>query len=422
MVFVPLIFFSILLFYFWTKHKYIDTCIYICGLYVVTAISAVWLVLTDSLGDGGILYDTVDDAEFGFIPTVLFCILIGASLLPFSMFYDRDIKKITPVKNQIIVDVICWFLIIVAFLNFYLVIDSFADLLQGDLKELRDEHYSGEVTLAEIKAESLPAILQYFNYLNKSTLLALPIFFYNISFLKKAWWFNTLILISSLSVPISGIQSVDRTELVFYMQMFLYCMIFYYRFLSKKIKRAMFILGTPVLAVFLVYLVAVSQARFEEQDGGASTSAMQYGGQGYINFCYFWEEGDKNIFSAEREFPFIGHFIFKVDSDPDRREDRSGEQGFYISVFATFIGDVLLDLGPFGLIVWVFAFMVITTLIIKRPHRNEFTIGEILLIFYLSVIPIFGIFYYRFFNYQYTIMLILILIIYVSSKYEIRLK
>ena len=154
----------------------------------------------------------------------------------------------------------------------------------------------------------------------------------------------------------------------------------------------------------------------------ASTSAMQYGGQGYINFCYFWEEGDQNILSAEREFPFIGHFVFKVDSDPDRREDRSGEQGFFISVFATFIGDLLLDLGPFGMIIWVCAFALITAMVIKRPHRKEFTIGEILLIFYLSVIPIFGIFYYRFFNYQYTIMLLLILIMYGASKYEIKLK
>ena len=61
-------------------------------------------------------------------------------------------------------------------------------------------------------------------------------------------------------------------------------------------------------------------------------------------------------------------------------------------------------------------------MVIKRPHRKEFTIGEILLIFYLSVIPIFGIFYYRFFNYQYTIMLLLILIMYGASKYEIKLK
>ena len=90
-----------------------------------------------------------------------------------------------------------------------------------------------------------------------------------------------------------------------------------------------------------------------------------------------------------------------------------------MSVFASYIGDVMLDLSPIGMVIWCLCFFVISLLVFKRPHREELTLGEYLFFFYLSAIPIFGIFYYRYMSFHYTFMLIVVLFVYITDKYKI---
>jgi hypothetical protein len=175
----------------------------------------------------------------------------------------------------------------------------------------------------------------------------------------------------------------------------------------------------PLTVIALIYLVAVSQARFEDREGGAETSAVQYAGQNYLNFCYFWEHANWDYVATEREFPLINHYVFNIDSDPKRRDDRSGQHGFFISVFASYAGDILLDLSPIGLILWSLAFFILACFLFKRAHQEEISVGDYLAFFVLSVIPIFGIFYYRYFTFPYTFMLILVAIIYMTDKFNI---
>lgn len=421
MIVVPFIYFTLMTLYFLYKHKALDVCVYMSGLYAFTSLCAIIIVTTDSLGEGGILFGKTD-AKFNVIPTVVYCVLLTMSILPFSMIYKKDIKRITPAMPYVL-NMVGIVLIGVSLLNFYLVADSTLEILSGDLSNLRTDHYSGILSPAEIKAESLPFLLKLFYYLNTSTLLALPIFFYNICFGKGNWLYNTLLFLASLSCPLVGIQTADRTEFIFYAMMFLLCLLLFGKFLSKKMKRIMIVITIPFAVAFVIYLVAVSEARFSEKvEGGASTSVLQYTGQGYINFCYFWENGKREFVAAEREFPLASHILFGVDSYTDRRDERTGQQGFFISVFATFIGDILLDIGPVGVTAWVLFYFLTVMLIIKKSHRAEFNIGEMIMIFVMAVIPVFGVFYYRYFAFTSTIMIIIGWIVYFLSKYKIKLK
>ena len=423
MVFVPFIYFTLLTSYFIYKHKTVlDVCVYMSGLYTFTSLCAIIVVLLNRTGESGILFDEYD-LELGVVPTILYCLMLTLSILPFSMLYNRDLKRITPTRVPYIIDIISIVLIGVALLNFWLVADSTLEILSGDLSNLRSDHYEGILSPAELKAETLPSILKFYYYLNISTLLSLPIFFYNICCRHRPWWFNLLIFFTSFSCPLIGIQTADRTEFIFYALMFILCMLLFRKFFTKKIKR-MIIIGTiPFAAAFIVYLVAVSTARFDEKvEGGAGASALQYGGQGYLNFCYIWENAKTEYIAAEREFPLISHLTMKVDSNPDRRNERTGQQGFFISVFPTFIGDIMLDITPIGMVAWVLMYFLFTCMIIKRSHREELTIGEVIMIFVLGVIPVFGIFYYRYSTFFYTLMMIMAFFVYLLSKYKIVLK
>lgn len=415
MVFVPFIYFTLLTAYWWKKHGAFDICVYMSSLYAVSSFFEIVVVYGGMLGEGGILFDETD-IELGVLPTILFCLIHTFAMLPFSLIYKKDIKEITPPRTNILT-VVGWILIAVSLLNFYLVGSSTMEILSGDLASIRADHYNGIESPAQVKAESLPSVLIYFYYLNTSTLLALPLFFYYLCCDKeKPWWFKALLLFASLSVPLQGIQVVDRTEILLWGMMLFFCLVFFGKFLTKKQKRIMALSGVPFIILALVYFVAVTQARFGESDGGAEAGAVQYAGQGHLNFCFFWENQRTDIVAPEREFPFIWHFLYQINSDSERRSDRSGQQGFFISVFPTYIGDIMLDLTPMGMLLWVIYFFLATMLVVKVGHRQVFDIGEVLAIYILSVIPIFGIFYYRYFYFTYTILIGLTLLIYIFSK------
>lgn len=419
MYFIPAIWFLVLTFLLWRKHEGYDACVYIASLYALTSVCAVVIILGDMLGAGGILFSN-GNAEFGFVPTMLYCVTLTITLLPFHFVYDKDVSKIT-VVSPFLLDCLSALFVLVSIINLYLVADSTLDILSGDLKSIRDSVYMGEETPAQLKAETMPFIVKFLYYFNTSTLLCLPILFYNMCFRKRPWWWNLLLFFASLSMPIVGIQSADRTEMIYYALMLVFTIILFRKHLTKGIKRAMAIIGIPILILGIVYIAAVSQSRFEKQDGGAAGRNLQYAGQGYVNFCYFWENANYEELAPEREFPLIHHYAKHVDSNANRRKERSGQQGFFISVFASFIGDVMLDITPLGMMVWAIMYMLIGLLLIGQSHKKEFDISEILLLFLMACVPCFGIFYYRFFNFTYTFCIILAIAYYIVSRYRIRL-
>lgn len=415
MLFVPFIFFILLTFYLWRRHQGIDVCVYISGLYALTSLICIVVVMCDLTGDGGVLFHY--DIILSPIATLLYCFFITLGILPFSMLYKKDLTNISA-TNPIIPLAVSIFLICVAVLNLYLVADSTLEILSGDLATVKFEHNSGLKSPAEIKAESLPAILKFLYFFKASTLLAIPLFFYYCCFDKKPWWFLALLFFTSLTSPIYCMQMADRTEVVFYAMMFLSCIIFFHKFLSNKARTFLRYSTIPIALVMLIYLAAVTDARFGNRSDGSAGGVAQYSGQNYLNFCYFWEYGNFKYITTEREFPLVTYILLHKDNTDDRRSERSSEQGFHMSVFASYIGDIMLDLSPLGMVIWCILFFLITVVIFERPHRTEITLGEYLMYFYLSAIPIFGIFYYRYMVLHYTLMLFVALFIYVTDKYK----
>lgn len=419
MILIPFVFFTALTAYWWRQHKGFDLCVYMSAMYAFTSLCCAIVVYTGLLGEAGILFDETD-LELNTVPTALFCGGIFMCMAPFSLFYKKDLKTITT-NSPFTVDAISWLLIAVSLINLYLVADSTLDILQGDLEAVRTAHYDGLLTPAELKAETMFFALKYLYYLNISTLLCLPLFFYYVCFTKKPWWFCTLLFFASLSNPIAGIQSVDRTEIVFYAMMLISCIVIFHRFFSKKFKRLL----TTVMVLFsslaVVYLVAVSVARFDERQG-AGEGMLQYAGQNYLNFCYFWENGKFNEISPERVFPLTSKTLWHLQNDNDRRSERSGREGFFMSVFPSFIGDIMLDITPIGMLVWILAYFLFGMIVIRMPHRKSLTIEEVLMIFVLSITPIFGIFYYRMMHSYYTYMAMIAVVAFIMSKIKFTIK
>lgn len=420
MVIVPFLFFTALTVWWWRKHRGVDVCVYMSSLYALTALFAVIIVAGGMLGDGGIAFDE-SDLELGIIPTILYCLFIGLCLLPFSLIYTRDLQRIG-VRAPLLIDALSVFLILEALLNFYLVADSTLEILSGDLSTVRSDHYEGILSPAEVKAQSMSALLRFFHYFNTCTILALPIWFFNLTCRKVNRLYNTLLLLTSLSMPLEGIQVADRTESVFYAMMFIFCLFFFRKFITPKLRLRLVCTGGCLAALALAYLIAVSVARFEEREGGTGQSLVQYTGQGYLNFCFFWENGRFEYISPEREFPLTWYYAFHVSNSPERRAERSGEQGFFMSIFPSFVGDIMLDLSPIGMTIWVLYYFLICCLLIKRGHREELDLSDLLVIFVAAIVPTFGIFYYRLYNRGSSFLVLIGLSVYVLSRVKLTYK
>ena len=176
MVLLPFAYFLILTIYLWYKHSTFDVSVYISSLYTLTSFCAIILVTGNMLEGAGVLFDGWEP-NLGLIPTILYCALLTITIIPFSFIRTEKLSNITN-NHPLLLFLLVVILLAQALLNLYLVADSTMDVLNGDLKAIRDSHYQEEMSIADIKAASLPGPLQYFNYLNFSTILALPLFFY----------------------------------------------------------------------------------------------------------------------------------------------------------------------------------------------------------------------------------------------------
>lgn len=417
MFILPFIYFSLLTYFLYRKQEGFTLAVYMAALYALTSMLAIFTILNNYLGeDGGILYDN-SNAEFGILPTLIYCAVLTASIWPFTRFNTNRIGKVELINGRVL-DIFGVGLILMSMLNLYLVADSTLDILNGDFAELRQSVYDGEESLAFIKAQSMPFV-SYIYLFNIATIFALPLAFYNISQHRRPWWFNALLLFASLSQPIAGIQTADRTEIAFLSLMTVFTLVVFWRKLSVKVKIYLAIAAAPIVAVMGIYVSAVTSDRFENSYAGPTASAMQYAGQGYINFCYIWEHANSDYISSEREFPIYNRVVNGITSDNERRNVRSAEQGFFISVFPTFIGDLLLDLSLPGMILWVLAFIAICYRFVPDTEAHDTTIqaGDYLTVFLLGTIPTFGIFYYRFHQPKHSLMVLLVLLVIFLSKH-----
>lgn len=416
MYFVPLIYFSALTYYFWQKNRTFDLAVYISTLFTITSLCCVLMVLGGFLNQqgGGVLVDG-SEPSFGIIPTILYCGLITLTIIPFSFIRPEKLEHIGNIHRYTLY-AFSALIIIQGIIIYYLVGEFLSDLLNGDFRELKNMSYAGELTPADIKMQSMPLPFQLLFFVSFTTLLGIPLFFYYACIEKLSLWLCSPLLIISISTILRGMLSADRTEIIHYGLMFLFCLVFFQRFITKKVRNFLLVSCVPVMIIGIVYIVAVSASRFENEEEGAGGSMLEYAGQSYVNFCYFYDNHDSELYYVEREFPMTSYFFFQSQY-VETKEERSAKEGFFIGVFASHIGSWFLDTGVIGSTLISIVFALLCCLVIKWYNRTEYDIADVIMIYTLVAIPTFGIFYYRYYSFQTAIVYVAAIALYFFSKY-----
>ena len=413
---VPLIYFAGLTYYFWQKHRTYDVAPYMSTLYTITSLCSVLMVLGGFMNarGGGVLIDGYEP-DFGLIPTILYCGLITVTIIPFSFIRPEKLERIDNVHRYVLL-AFTLLIILQGLIIYYLVGGFISDLLHGDFKFLKDTYLTGDISPADAKMLTLPFPVQLFYYFSFTTLLGLPLFFYYSCVEKRSLWLTIPLLVVSISPILRGVLVADRTEIIHYGLMFFFCLVLFQKFITSKVRNFFLLASLPVLAVGVTYVIAVSSSRFENEEEGTSGSMLEYAGQSYANFCYFYDNHNSELFYLEREFPIISYAIF--DSQyTETKEERTAKEGFFIGVFASHIGSWLLDTGVIGSIVISVIFAILCCLVIQRYNRTDYDIADIIMIFTLGVVPTFGIFYYRYYSFQTAVVYVAAIGLYLFSKF-----
>lgn len=415
MIFVPFIFFLLLTAFFVKRQKRFGICSYMSGLFTVVSFFSILIVKLGLMGEAGVLFSS-ENIHLGFSPTLLYCLLVTLAILPFSKVDEFGNNGIKIGSEKFFVG-FCIFLLLLAALNFYLAIDNVINLIENGtwmseneytkngypsysgLWALRTAHYNGCKSLSDIRLERLPKVFGYINYLHNCTILLIPCFFYSLCCTNKKWWFNLLLLLGSISVPYLSIQRADRTEIVNYVIMFVFCMVFFWRFLKRKQWIFIGIAIAPIVIAATFYLVGVTKARFHTSDHGELKGIVQYTGQSYLNFCYVYDNKRIDTVYTERVFPMVNHFLGDNNYDIDAGNKRSVMHGFKADVFYSFLGTVLLDFGKLPMILWTLMFVGLCMLFF-RGKNSDISFWKVLIVFTLAEVPVFGIFYYRYYYYD----------------------
>lgn len=416
MHFVPLVYFAGLTYYFWQKHRTYDVATYMSMLYTITSLCSVLMVMGGFLNQqgGGVLVDGYEP-ELGVVPTVLYCGLITLTIVPFSFIRPEKLERISNVHRYLIY-AFTLLIVLQGIIMYYLVGGSISDLLHGDFKFLKESHYAGNISPADAKMLTMPMPIQFMYLLSFMTLLALPLFFYYTCVEKRSLWKTFPLLAISISPILRGILMADRTEIIHYGLMFFFCLVFFQKFITRRVRNFLLVVSLPVLAVGMTYIIAVSSSRFENEDEGASGSMLEYAGQSYVNFCYFYDNHNPNLYYLEREFPVTSYFVYK-NQYVDTKDERTAREGFFIGVFASHIGSWLLDTGVVGAILISLLFAFLCCLVINRYNRIEFDISDVLMLFALGAVPTFGIFYYRYYTVATAFVYVAAGMLYLCSKF-----
>ncbi len=418
MYFIPLLYFAGLTYFFWQKNKTFDVATYMSLLYTITSLCSVLMIMGGYLNTqgGGVLVDGYEP-DLGVIPTFLYCALITVTILPFSFIRPEKLESISNVHRYLLY-AFTFFILLQGAIMFYLVGGSISDLLHGDFKFLKDAHYAGAISPADAKMLTMPIPVQLMFMSSFMTLLGIPLFFYYSCVEKRSLWLTVSLLAISISPILKGILMADRTEIIHYALMFLFSLVFFQKFITRKVRNFFLLISLPVLAVGITYVVAVSTSRFENEEEGAGGSMLEYAGQSYVNFCYFYDNHNRELYYAEREFPIISYFVFK-NQYADTKEERTAKEGFFIGVFASHIGSWMLDLGVMGAVLISILFALLCCLVIGRYNRTTFDVADVLMLFALGDVPTFGIFYYRYYSIATAFVYVAAIVLYVCSRFII---
>ena len=366
----------------------ISACI--IGVYMFNALGGIYLLNTD------IEYMTKTPT---LIPTVVYCSMITLVTYPFYKFNSNERRKL-PKVNEKYFNILSWLMII----GFIFAVALFKDdivlrLSMGDeIGQLRGQGSKDLGSAQQNLSGPIRLISSVFMTIISMSAVSFLLFFYSLSFLHKKFYFNILLFLSSMGCMVASIVGVDRSVFFYWIIDFMFIYVLFKPYMSAKVRRITLIFGSVMLCAACSYLLLLTLSRFGDNALG---SVADYMGQSYLNFCWFWDNYDAPVTNFGLFFPILTHF-FGIDWGAPVGAVSFGwyvetKVGYFVNLFYTFMGTIMLYLGQWAVIPYCIGFTCIANYVLnKNPY---FGIQTFIRVFIFAIVPFCGVILYLYVDY-----------------------
>ncbi len=415
MAYIPFIYFTLIIIYLWYKTHHLSVGL---GLFILVDIASFFSILIDIYdlyGDWG-----CNDYSLTLGGVITYCLLWTVLLYPLLKL-DSNIS-FTIAKPQLYI-IFCW--ILVCSIIVYLLSTPWLENVRQMMTLSGSDAYDvSQAKKYEVRESSGQFWLWIPMVFANAWPLTLWCWFFNQLFFPKKRVLNILLLVLSLSSIIQGLVGGGRGAALWWVITFVIYFIIFRSQLSGVIKKKIYIVFLSLGLILIILFSFITISRF----GNSSTtenvawySIVGYAGQMLNNFNIALEQG--NIFHVfpNRVFPLYnllvnGHIYINSDYYDIL------ESIYYLqaNVFMTLFGNLLLDVGLVGLLLFMFIYLFIANKLIRDNNSIDFS--QCILLVVLLCIPIRGLFGWPFAGHISSMYILLSIGLYVVFKYTFKIK
>lgn len=375
-------------FYIYKKHG-IDISSCIIGVYMLTSLCSIILSKVN-VGYG--------EMKPSLFPTIIYCSMITLVTYPFYKFDSNKKREFHPLDIRVFKTLSYLYIIGTIFSAILFKDDIIFRITMGDeigtLRGAKDlGGAQGSLT------GPLRMISSFFVTIISMSAVSFILFFYSVSYLKMKWYFNLLLFLSTVGCIIQGIIGIDRSITFYWIIDFIFIFILMRPYLTDKTKKIYGILSSMLLFFAGSYIAMVTFSRFGDD---TEDSLIRYMGQNYLNFCWYWDNYELPFINWGFFCPISSH-IFGLDWGAPVSAVAYGDfvetkVGYFVGVFYTFMGTVMLYLGQWFVIPFCFMYYKIADSFINSNDR-AFGVQTFIRILVLAIVPYNGVILYLYVDY-----------------------
>ena len=309
--------------------------------------------------------------------------------------------------NKNFLDKLSVFLIIfgIISLSYYLPKVFSLRTMLNNMSEVRLAYYNGEVDY--VPSSILEILCNWVSYIQ--FISPFLCFYYLLQNEKKR---ALLLFVVSLLPAVENLIIGEREACVIVLGNFVFSYIFYKDVIPKSYMEKIRIFGIILVSPFILFIVAMTFARFENTDGGVLSSLIVYIGDQPYNYSY--QFSSINIADQCLHGKLCFPYFFAQNEQLTGPLNDYINSPMYLNVFAGLPGFFLLDFGYYSIFVlalFSMCFFFLTRYKRKQTQKLGFNHLFIFLIYYQIVFM--GLFYFRYSSKYFVIMCLLVAL---SSK------
>lgn len=339
--------------------------------------------------------------EISLFAALVYCFYLVFCISPFTR-NKFDVTRLIEIKKTNLVK----FLAIIVFLWFILTLyaqkdDIVTTLLMSNLGQVRNEGYlyGPQASYMASLPGGIKQLVALLNFSFSCPWIMMFMGYYCLVYGKDLIKYSPCFFVASLSGPISGILTADRSSSAYWIIALVSLFFFYKPLLSSEARKKMYLFGGGIIGIVCTYLISVTVSRFGEITGtsdGANEglgSIINYIGQSYVDFCYFFDNYKPPFIHLGIIFPITSQYIFNVPSGGVAiQEMMASATHFETGVFYTFLGHITMGAGSFVTFIYVLVYRGISSLFFKQRNKKNVSLLQLYIYYALISVVLLGLF------------------------------